>query len=336
MISASAAFATTVLATTFLLYVLHHEQIVDLPSARSSHGHPTLRGGGLAVVLGGLAGVGVAGSELEPRFGVGLMIAAWCFGAIGLIDDVSRGLGVVIRLGLQTAVAVGSLLFLLEGLGGTMAWKVALAIGVVLWLVAFVNGFNFMDGVNGIAALQTIAAGTVFALLGVYSDVGVLEFGGIAIAAAALGFLPFNFPRARIFLGDVGSYAIGAWLAILAVIGLRADLPPEALFAPLAVCVADTATTLGRRVARRERWWEAHREHTYQRLVDAGWQQLNVSITVFACVVACSALGALSLSDNVFARELGDLGIMVVVVAYLLLPRVAGSPVASRREPAHM
>jgi UDP-N-acetylmuramyl pentapeptide phosphotransferase/UDP-N-acetylglucosamine-1-phosphate transferase len=191
-----------------------------------------------------------------------------------------------------------------------------------------------MDGINGISSFTAIAAGATFALLGNYADVEVLEYGGIAIAAALLGFLPFNFPWARIFLGDVGSYSIGAWLAMLAVIGLRADLPPEAVFAPLALYLADTASTLVRRTTRGDKLFEPHREHTYQRLVDGGWGQSVMSLVVFACVLACSAFGSLSLADSLVPRVLGDVGIMVVVVGYLLLPRLSGTALARRREPA--
>lgn len=320
MIAGVASFTTTVVLTFGLISVLRREHVIDRPNQRSSHDDPVPRGGGFAVLLGALAGVGVMGSTVEPRFALGLMIAAWCFAAIGLVDDLTIGVTVFARLALQVLAAVATLLFLLDGMGGATAWKVVFSAGAVSWIVSFVNGFNFMDGINGISSFTAIVAGITYGLLGSRANADILEFGGIAIAGAALGFLPFNFPRARVFLGDVGSYAMGGWIAILAVIGLRANLPPEAVFAPLAIYLADTATTLLRRAVRGEAIFEAHREHAYQRLVDGGWSQRSVAVAVFAFMLVCSGVGALSLTESAAPRALGDLGIAVAVSGYLLLP----------------
>lgn len=144
-----------------------------------------------------------------------------------------------------------------------------------LWLVGYANGFNFMDGINGLAAGQAVLTG-----------VGTAMIGGIAggdwtappvllaeaVAGAAAGFLPHNFPRARMFMGDVSSAALGFMLAGLAVwLGLEHGwwllIPLGLLHANF---ILDTGITLGRRILRRERWFEAHREHFYQRLIRAG------------------------------------------------------------------
>jgi UDP-N-acetylmuramyl pentapeptide phosphotransferase/UDP-N-acetylglucosamine-1-phosphate transferase len=330
--SAAVGVATTVVTTAVLIWVLERVPIIDTPNQRSSHTAPTLRGGGIAVLIGCVVGLSLAPSGLDGRFSLGLVVVSVCFGAIGLIDDVSRGVGVAIRFGMQVAVALLSLVFLLDGLTGHALWKIAFGAGVALWLVTFVNGFNFMDGINGISSLEAIATGSTLALLGVHADVDVLKYGGLIVAAASVGFLPFNFPRARIFLGDVGSYSIGAWLAVLAAIGLRAGLPPEAVMAPFAVYLADTGSTLVRRLARRERWHEAHREHTYQRLVDSGWAQPMAAIVVFGCVLGCSALGAMSLADSAPARVLGDVGAVAVTGFYLMLPRLTRRTAASSQQ----
>src|SRR5207248_843948 len=157
---------------------------------------------------------------------------------------------------------------LLSGLSGPPAWRALFAVGVAVWLVAFVNAFNFMDGIDGVAVAQAFVAGMAWYAIGHHEHVRALEIAAAIVVGGALGFAPFNFPRARMFLGDVGSYSFGASLAILLVVGLRAGLPFEAVFAPVALCVADTGVTLVRRVRGGRRWDAPHREHVYQRLVE--------------------------------------------------------------------
>lgn len=151
--------------------------------------------------------------------------------------------------------------------------------------------------------------------------------GGAIAAGAALGFAPYNVARPRMFLGDVGSYFIGAWLAAVAVVGLRAGVAPEAEMAPLGLYLADTGATLLRRVVRGERWYLPHRDHAYQRLTDLGWSHVQASAFVLACIGACAALGAVSLGASVPARVAADVAVAGVVGAYLLTPRwLAPSP----------
>ncbi len=123
------------------------------------------------------------------------------------------------------------------------------------------------------------------------------------------------------FLGDVGSYFIGAWLAGVAVLGLREGVPPEAVLAPLVRYLADTGITLARRILRGERWYLPHREHAYQRLGAAGWSHMRVSLFVGVCLGACGALGMVSLGDSLLLRVVADLGIALILIAYVLSPR---------------
>ena len=121
---------------------------------------------------------------------------------------------------------------------------------VVVFIVGYVNAFNFMDGINGISAAQTIVAGVFWWALGSGEQLDGLSTGSAIVVGATLAFVPFNFPKARVFLGDVGSYFLGAWLAVLAVMALRADVTPEAVLAPLGIYLADTGATIARRVRR--------------------------------------------------------------------------------------
>jgi UDP-N-acetylmuramyl pentapeptide phosphotransferase/UDP-N-acetylglucosamine-1-phosphate transferase len=137
-------------------------------------------------------------------------------------------------------------------------------------------------------------------------------------------FLPFNFPKAQVFLGDVGSYFIGAWLAALVILGLRAGIPPEAVLAPVALYLADTAVTIVRRARGAETWYLPRRSHAYQRLTQLGWSHTRTTGLVAAAMVSCSALGAVSLIDSIAARLVADLALAAVLVAYLASPTLLG------------
>ncbi len=140
------------------------------------------------------------------------------------------------------------------------------------------------------------------------------------LAAAALGFAPFNFPRARVFLGDVGSSFIGAWLAAMVAMELRSGLPPEAALAPVALSLADAAWTLAWRVRRSEQWSQPHCSHAYQRLAKLGWWHTRNTGVVGALIVACSALGAVSITASLSARAAADASLAAVLADYLATP----------------
>ena len=122
-------------------------------------------------------------------------------------------------------------------------------------------------------------------------EVRILTLGGLTVAAAALAFAPFNFPRARMFLGDVGSYFLGGWLGALAVYGVAAGIPPEAVLAPLALYVTDAAATLLMRIVRHEPWLSPHKAHVFQRLVQLGWSHVRTTLLVAALMVVLSGSG---------------------------------------------
>jgi UDP-N-acetylmuramyl pentapeptide phosphotransferase/UDP-N-acetylglucosamine-1-phosphate transferase len=223
-------------------------------------------------------------------------------------------------------VALACLPWLLHHLHGSTAWQTVFLAGVLIWLVAYVNAFNFMDGVNGISAAQAAVAGLAWMMIGLSQHVSSLAAAGAIAAGSAIGFVPFNFPRARVFLGDVGSYLLGGWIAATVVIGLRAGLPPEAVIAPLGLYLADTANTVVRRVRRGEAWWEPHREHAYQRLVQQGRSHTTVTAAAGSVMALTSLLGMVSLSAPPMLRALADLDIAAVLVAYLASPLLLPAP----------
>jgi Fuc2NAc and GlcNAc transferase len=254
---------------------------VDKPNARSSHLKPVVRGGGMAMAGGALLLV-FCGFPLPWGVTSVMLSAALGIGVVSFYDDI-KSVGATIRFGCHSVAAIAALVALNisslkfgVGSGGFPLPIVALLwlLGF-LWIVGYTNAFNFMDGINGLAAGQAIVTGFGMALLGSlalrgYDRAPVLWC--VAIASAALGFLPHNFPQARMFMGDVGSAPLGFCLAMLAL--WLAMAAGAWLLVPLALLhanfVLDTGITLLRRMLRGERWYDAHREHFYQRLIRSG------------------------------------------------------------------
>ena len=261
---------------------LARSSIIDRPNQRSSHSRPTPRGGGIAILLVVLLGALVLGRTSA----VTLVLSALSLGlaVLSFWDDL-RPLLAVVRFGGHALAALGVLhvlkwprfsLDLISQPG--VAWP-ALVSGLFLflWLTGYTNAFNFMDGINGLAAGQAIVTGLGMALLGSMAG-GQSPVGSppvllsLVIAGACAGFLPHNFPTARMFMGDVGSAPLGFLLAAVVVwiardYGCWLLIPLGLLHANF---VLDTGITLARRILRGERWYEAHREHFYQRLIRSG------------------------------------------------------------------
>ena len=283
-------------------------QLVDEPNHRSSHTRSTPRGGGIAVVLATIATTAALEWSRD--------VAALCAGGltlaiVGLLDD-RFTLPALPRLFAQLVVP----LIAFAAVDGLVSAWLPLA---VLFVAGYVNAFNFMDGINGISGLQAAAAAGYLAILA--SDLGAADLmvAGAAVVGAALGFLPYNMVHARIFLGDVGSYFLGFWLATLAVLTVEAGAAAPVVAAPFVLYGLDTSSVLVRRWRRGERLTEAHREHAYQRLVQAGASHPAVA-TLYAFVSALVSAMMYVVRD----ATTGDQAAMLVagvaiVVGYLLI-----------------
>lgn len=261
---------------------------VDMPNERSLHARPTPRIGGLGMMLGLLAACIAVGSELHLEL---LSLAGLALGLslFSLLDD-WRGLSVPVRFATHFLAAYAAVWALLPS--GVFPFTVCCVLGVV-WLT---NLFNFMDGADGLAggmALCGFAAYGVAALLG--GDYVLATF-STGVAAAALGFLLFNFPPARVFMGDAGSIPLGFLAAALGMYGWRAGLWywafPMLVFSPF---IVDASLTLARRAWRGEKVWRAHREHYYQRLVRMGWSHRRLALAEYGLMFS-TALSALVVS----------------------------------------
>ena len=262
--------------------------LLDVPNSRSSHSIATPRGGGVAIVLSTLAALLVVGwtdrldwPSVWTLCGGGALAAL-----IGFVDD-RRHVAPRWRLVGHFAAAFWALA-ILGGVPPLAAMGVALSSGwfgvgiAALYLVWMLNLTNFMDGIDGIAAIEavTVCLGAVV-LSGVAAPGRHLWIAPLALASATLGFLVWNWPPAKIFMGDAGSGFLGLMLAVLS---LQAGWVVNRLFwcwvILLGVFVVDATVTLIRRMAQGERIYEAHRSHAYQHAAVRRGAHLPVTVAV--------------------------------------------------------
>ena len=303
--------------------LLHTLNMVDLPNERSSHTTPTYRGMGLATALAVCASFGVAtaaGWTVNTGISVTLLAGMAAALLLGWIEDVS-GIGIAIRAGVQLLIGVGVAGVLSVLMNVPIFWAVPAAI----FVAAYINVANFMDGINGISGCHGLAAGLCYSFTGYLTELPWLTLGGLAIAGAFAAFLPWNVRSGRnVFLGDAGSYLLGAGLSILAVGTWFANVNPLVALAPLLVYLADSGTTLLRRMAAGEQWYKPHRTHVYQRLTDVGFTHLGSATVVTGLTVLVWALILNGL--NFWSSDLPILGVVLlafavlVVLLYLSLP----------------
>lgn len=278
----SAAFSTAAAAPAVQLW-LRHRQSIDHPNARSSHTVPTLRGGGLACAIGLATGASTVRSA-TGGVSSSWIVASAALGIVGRVDDLVE-LSPLSRLGAQ--VAAGAMV-------GARSGGVLSAIFGAVTVPAVVNAFNFMDGINGISGGTAAAWGLCLA-----SDDSLPTSSraqGAVAAGMGLGFLPYNVPKATMFLGDVGSYLFGAGMAVTVIESAFRDGRPYfkgavRASAPLMPYLADTGSTIVFRFLRGESITEAHRGHAYQRLTSTtGWPHWIVSGLVSMCALTCGVL----------------------------------------------
>ena len=267
----------------------HHRRLLDQPGRRRSHAIPTPRGGGIGIVVAGAAVLALALRPAQPLPADLLLLGLLLVAGIGWWDD-HRPLRALTRLAVH--LAAGALLVAAlwfwsagEATAGWAVWRsdlpswayLALAAAVVLATAWSINLHNFMDGINGLLTAQSAFVFAMIALVGVLGMPHGLGPVPAALAAACLAFLPFNFPFARIFLGDVGSGALG--FLIVALLAGAALAEPRWFAAGLLLAssfAVDATATLLHRIARGRRWYSAHREHLYQWLVRSGCSHARV------------------------------------------------------------
>jgi Fuc2NAc and GlcNAc transferase len=330
-----ATLSGSLLLTAWMRRVALSRGLLDIPNARSSHEIPTPRGGGVAIVLAASVGfclLAVAGS-VDIKLLIALLGGGLAVAVVGFIDD-HRPLPASVRLAMHGIAAAWALVWL----GGLPPLRVGDHIvqlgfgGYVLGFLGIVwtlNLFNFMDGIDGIAASEAVFIGVGAALAALVGGFGGVGLGvDLVFAAACGGFLVYNWPPARIFMGDVGSGFVGFVIAVLALASLRSN--PSAAWEWLllgAVFFVDATVTLGRRVARGERAQDAHRSHAYQWLSRRWKSHRRVTLTTIVVNVAWCLPCAL------IATRVPRFAVWILVVA--LAPLVIAVTLAGAGQPEH-
>lgn len=298
--------------------------LVDHPNERSLHAHPVSRGGGVAIAAGvaaGLAAVWLAGPPAPELAWVAA--GALAVAVVSFADDL-RGVAPGIRLAVHFAAAgcvlaagLGCERIALPGLALDLGpvWGGAFTALFVVWSV---NLFNFLDGIDGYAAGMAAIGLTTLALLCAGNGAVGLAAGALAAAAAAAGFLRFNLPPARIFMGDLGSTLLGYLCAAAMLSAERlASVPLWASGLVFSPFIVDATVTLALRTAAGHRPWRAHGRHFCQRLVRLGWGHRRTLLRGYAVMLACAASAGLAL-DAPVAVQAGVLGGWAALYAAVL------------------
>ncbi len=283
------ACAALALLSAALVALMARVGVLDRPGHRSSHTVPTPKGGGVGVVAAFLLGMALLGRGSDPA-AAGVTLAAAGIALVSFLDDV-LGWPFSAKLAAQLAaagLAVASGLWL-HDLRVPVLGSVPLGwLGVpmtLVWVVAATNAMNFIDGLNGLASGVALIAALALAGIAAGEGAPFVVLAALLLAAGLAGFLPFNYPRARIFLGDVGSQFCGFVLAVLGVAAGRfARVELSLLLVPMLLSgvLFDTGFTLLRRLLAGERVTEAHRGHLYQVAHRSGMPAWAVTLVEWA------------------------------------------------------
>ena len=302
--------------------------VLDQPDARKAHARPIPKGGGVGVVAAFLVGTGLlyafAGfARVADPYFLGTIFAATAIAVVAFLDDLLDW-PFTVKLGAQVlaalvAVASGLVISSLNlPLLGTvpLGW---LGVPVTLaWILLATNATNFIDGLNGLAAGVSALAALALAAMAIRMNAPFVYFAGLLLAAGLAGFLPFNFPRARIFMGDVGSQFCGFVLAVLGVVAARFEqVELSVLLVPLLIfgVLYDVVFTLLRRGLAGDRLTQPHRSHLYQIAHRAGLSPVAVTLVHWGFVLWGAGCCALFLRASGLDKPL--------VLPLVLLPQLA-------------
>ena len=327
------AFTVAALGAGWLAFRGPGRWFVDRPSARSLHDRPVSRAGGIAIFSGLVSGLlivaimGIPGLGLESGPGAAygwVLIGVFLIVCVSLADDVrpiSPAIRIVVHFAAGGCVALSGLPadgFAFPG-GRLELGTVAGPVFTVLFVAWVVNLYNFMDGMDGFAGGMAVIGFTTLAALCVGGGTAPIVAASLIVAAASLGFLLFNFPPAKIFMGDVGSSLLG----FLAAVGMlwaerAASVPlwiPVLVFSPF---IVDASVTLVRRTLAGEKPWQPHRGHFYQRLVLLGWGHRRTVVREYALMLLCAVSAVVAQRVSVGVQT-GLLGAWVAGYAVLIL-----------------
>ena len=310
--------------TYFMRAYALKKNIIDNPNERSSHSVPTPRGGGVAVVGSYLLALVTLmySQQLALHTGFILMAAGFVIALLGFLDDHGH-INSMLRLAIHFLVAIG----VVVSLGGFSEVTIFNGVQIgfianiiaVLFLVWLLNLYNFMDGINGIASVEAITATVSMAILYLLLSISLNSEILWLLAACVFGFLLWNFPKAKIFMGDACSGFLGLILGILALIALKEDL---ALFCAWVIClgvfIVDATYTLIKRVLGGYKMYDAHRSHSYQILSRKCGSHTPVTLVVAAVnLFWLFPIAYITVTQNITYPEIA------VLIAYIPLLLVA-------------
>jgi UDP-N-acetylmuramyl pentapeptide phosphotransferase/UDP-N-acetylglucosamine-1-phosphate transferase len=328
IISYVSAFLLTFLGVEIFRRWSRRRNLLDIPNERSSHTEPTPRGGGLIIDVVCLAlfliyclyyqidaywsyfaGAIIVAliSWLDDLFSVSSVWRFLCHSAAAIL--------VVWNLGFWEDVYVpfyGT--FFLGEVGKVITF---------FWIVWLINAYNFMDGIDGIAGAQALTAGIGWLVVGILLNIEHAGFYGGVLAFSSLGFLLHNWQPAKIFMGDVGSAFLGYTFAVLPLMALRETKREEFLLPVVAVTlvllfVFDSLVTLFKRILKREKIWQAHREHIYQKLVITGFSHRLVTSIYASLSIFIAALLIFWIENRNFYKDVVFLIITILLICLLI------------------
>lgn len=320
--AALAVFVITAVLVDLMIILAARWRLVDLPNRRSAHALPTARGGGLAIVVTtALASIMVALRWPPAAFSIlgGVILPCLVIAVVGIIDDIQplkASLRLFIQIGVAAAItaALGPLSTIaIPGLPtlqlGWIGWPLT-----VLWIVGMTNAFNFMDGSDGMAALGAVVAGVLMAAIGWQLKIHLPLLLAAFAAAAAAGFLVFNWNPARVFMGDVGSAFLGTYLAA---VPLAFPEPQRSLvFIPMVLAlwpyVFDPFVSVLRRVYHRKNPFEPHREFLFHRLIRSGISH-GLAALLYAMLALAGGLVGVLMVENLLPDAVRACGPLVVI-----------------------
>ncbi len=305
-------FFLTVFLTPLAILYARKMQILDLPGPRRSHHSPVPRGGGVVAVLVLLMLIIylISRQYISGIVGLGFLQPVVLLGVVGFLDD-HGALANRYKLIVQVlACGLAVYVFWPAGLHTWIYWLWIPALLAMVWLT---NLYNFMDGSHGLAAAQAVFSGSLLTWLFVRAGAEELALLSLLLAAVAGGFLVWNFPKPKIFMGDVFSGVLGVGFAVLLLLGwANYQLNPVLLSLVLASFVVDASLTLIVRIFKGQQWYTAHREHVYQQLVSVASGHVGTWF-IF------QALNCLIVLPAVWLAETGRVSVYwVALVVYLL------------------
>ncbi len=319
-ISLVACFIFSIAATGFLQKYALKNSLIDIPNERSSHLIPTPRGGGLSIAIPVLLCIGVLFlmAQLDRNIAFALGVGCFFVASVGWIDD-HRHIPAKWRALLYGVAAVLAVYFLDESDNYQAAFHhlpfgIVSSFLMVIWIFWMTNLYNFMDGTDALAAIQAICAGTFVGVLFWLQGQHGLATICFVISASSCGFLVWNWPPAKIFMGDVGSCVLGFCFGVLAVIGkMQGSIPLAVIFILLSVFICDTTFTLLMRIISNEKWYQAHKSHAYQRLVQLGMSHKKLALNVLLInVIILWPMATMALIKDEYSHYIATSSILLI------------------------